>query len=174
MYILYLQILEPTMKALYEAAIQKRQEEFLANIKYMDAGFDLYMPKEHVWLANETLKTRLGVRCSAVRQAFGYAPLFAEIRPVTMLPTAFYMYPRSSLSKTPLRLANSVGIIDAGYRGELMAALDNRKTDGGYAVGKGQRLVQICMPNLEPFQVQLVDSLDETERGEGGFGSTGV
>jgi len=170
MYILYLQILEPTMKALYEAAAQKRQEEFLANKKYMDAGFDLYMPKEQVWLANETLKTRLGVRCSAVRCVQNPAVRGDLVEK----PTAFYMYPRSSLSKTPLRLANSVGIIDAGYRGELMAALDNRKTDGSYAVGKGQRLVQICMPNLEPFQVQLVDSLDETERGEGGFGSTGV
>lgn len=173
MYILYLQILEHTMKALYEAAAQKRQEEFQANIKYMDAGFDLYMPKEHVWLANETLKTRLGVRCAAVR-CVQNPDRSAHAAATVEKPTAFYMYPRSSLSKTPLRLANSVGIIDAGYRGELMAALDNRKTDGGYAVGKGQRLVQICMPNLEPFQVQLVDSLDETERGEGGFGSTGV
>tara|TARA_Y100001970_G_scaffold132279_1_gene163143 strand:+ start:873 stop:1397 length:525 start_codon:yes stop_codon:yes gene_type:complete len=174
MYILYLQIIEPTMKALYEEAVQKRRDDFKTNKKYMDAGFDLYMPKEQVWLANETLKTRLGVRCAAVRQTFGSASLFAKTRPVTTHPAAFYMYPRSSLSKTPLRLANSVGIIDAGYRGELMAALDNRKADGSYAVGKGQRLVQICMPNLEPFQVQLVDSLDETERGEGGFGSTGA
>ena len=174
MYILYLQILEPTMKTLYEEAVQKRQEEFQANKKYIDAGFDLYVPQPQVWLADETLKVRLGVRCAAVRQAFGSASLFAKTRPIATLPTAFYMYPRSSLSKTPLRLANSVGIIDAGYRGELMAVLDNRKTDGSYAVGKGQRLMQICMPNLEPFQVQLVDSLDETERGEGGFGSTGV
>ena len=122
---------------------------------------------------DETLKVRLGVRCAAVRHPFGSPGLFANAS-FARLPTAFYMYPRSSLSKTPLRLANSVGIIDAGYRGELMAVLDNRKTDGSYAVGKGQRLMQICMPNLEPFQVQLVDSLDETERGEGGFGSTGV
>jgi dUTP pyrophosphatase len=85
------------------------------------------------------------------------------------------MYPRSSTgSKSPLRLANSVGIIDAGYRGDYIAVFDNwRGTD--YQVEKFQRLVQICPPNLTyPMFVEVVDDLGAaTLRGTGGFGSTG-
>lgn len=86
-------------------------------------------------------------------------------------PIGYYLYARSSIAKTGLRLANSVGIIDSGYRGNIMAYFDVIKNDN---VEVYQRLVQICAPDLGPFKVELVDSLDETERGEGGFGSTGV
>lgn len=86
-------------------------------------------------------------------------------------PIGYYLYARSSIAKTGLRLANSVGIIDSGYRGNIMAYFDVIKNDN---IEIYQRLVQICAPDLRPFKVELVDSLDETERGEGGFGSTGV
>jgi len=82
------------------------------------------------------------------------------------------LYPRSSISKTPLRLANSIGIIDSGYRGNIMAAVDNI-SDEPYQVQKGQRLFQICGRYLEPIELQLVEELSDTERGNGGFGSTG-
>jgi dUTP pyrophosphatase len=97
------------------------------------------------------------------------------------------MYPRSSLSKTKLRLANSVGIIDAGYRGNLIGMFDvvnidenvkqdkNRKAD--YIAKVNDRLLQICAPGLVPIYVEIVDDIcelgNETERGNGGFGSTG-
>ena len=55
----------------------------------------------------------------------------------------YYLYPRSSISKTPLRLCNSVGIIDAGYRGNIMAFVDN--IDEDYDLGT--RLFQLCDPN---------------------------
>jgi len=87
------------------------------------------------------------------------------------IPLGYYLYPRSSIVKTGCRLANSVGIIDSGYRGNIMAYFDVIKNDN---VEVYQRLVQICAPDLGPFKVELVDSLDQTERGEGGFGSTGV
>lgn len=86
-------------------------------------------------------------------------------------PLAYYLYARSSICKTGFRLANSVGIIDSGYRGNIMAYFDVIKNDN---VEVYQRLVQICAPDLKPFKIELVHSLDETERGEGGFGSTGV
>ena len=86
-------------------------------------------------------------------------------------PIGYYLYARSSIVKTGLRLANSVGIIDSGYRGNLMAYFDVIKND---RVDVYRRLVQICAPDLRPFKVEIVDSLDETERGQGGFGSTGV
>ena len=69
-------------------------------------------------------------------------------------------------------MANSIGIIDAGYRGEIMAAVDNTG-DKDYMIVPGQRLFQIVHPTLYPFSVGVVDELTETDRGDGGFGSTG-
>lgn len=84
---------------------------------------------------------------------------------------SYYLYPRSSISKTPLRMANSVGIIDAGYRGPLIAAVENTSNEV-YEVHRGERLFQICSPTLEPITFELVNRLSDTTRGEGGFGST--
>ena len=88
------------------------------------------------------------------------------------------MYSRSSTaSKTPLRLSNSVGIIDAGYRGYLIGMFDNVEGKNSYEVTQGQRLVQICAPDITyPIQVEIVDDINKlgiTERGVGGIGSTG-
>ena len=94
------------------------------------------------------------------------------------VPVGYYMYPRSSTgTKTPLRLANSVGIIDSGYRGNYIAVFDN-SSDAMFTVEKMQRLVQICPPNMTyPMRVELVENDADlsmnTGRGEGGFGSTG-
>jgi dUTP pyrophosphatase len=98
--------------------------------------------------------------------------------------TGYYLYPRSSIVKTPFRLSNSVGIIDSGYRGEIMAVVDNIdavnndiKTCLNKYMPPMSRMFQICSPTLEPFMIQIVDSEDKlglTERGSGGFGSTGV
>lgn len=89
---------------------------------------------------------------------------------------AYWMLPRSSISKTPLRLANSVGLIDAGYRGTLLAAVDNITADP-YSVNHGDRLFQLSSPDLLPFDdIKIVDEIPggATLRGSGGFGSTGV
>ena len=90
----------------------------------------------------------------------------------------YYLYPRSSISKTPLLCANSVGIIDRDYRGNIMGKVRYLPFDleakDPYLVDKGTRLFQICSPDLHPIKVKLVDQLTETSRGEGGFGSTGV
>jgi dUTP pyrophosphatase len=109
----------------------------------------------------------------------------------TDLPAAcgFYLYPRSSISKTRMRLANSVGIIDAGYRGDLIAAVDTiglfGSTDIWHVwketlspIKKYDRYFQVCAPDLSPFLVHIVDTEQDlsppTARGQGGFGSTGV
>jgi dUTP pyrophosphatase len=87
----------------------------------------------------------------------------------------FWLLPRSSISKTPLRLANSIGLIDPNYRGHLIAALENT-SDKEYVVEAGTRLMQIALPSLEPFNVTWsVDPLSKegSSRGAGGFGSTG-
>ncbi len=87
----------------------------------------------------------------------------------------FYLYPRSSIYKTPFSLANSVGIIDSGYRGWICSAL-RFFGDSSYSLESNTRLTQICHCNLAPFYIQMVEfeeDLGNTTRGTGGFGSTG-
>jgi hypothetical protein len=100
-----------------------------------------------------------------------------------MTPVGFYLYPRSSISKTCVRLANNVGIIDSGYRGCLAGMFDIvSRVTSGMRPGEFQRLepyhrlLQICSPTLEPFTTEMVfaeSDLGITNRGSGGFGSTG-
>ena len=83
------------------------------------------------------------------------------------------MYPRSSITNTPLRLANSIGIIDSGYRGDVIGKFDCIR--GDYVALQYTKLLQIVAPGMVPIYVRLVQDLSiETERGTGGFGSTGI
>jgi dUTP pyrophosphatase len=86
--------------------------------------------------------------------------------------TAYYLYPRSSIYKYGLSMANSVGIIDAGYRGNIIGIVYNN-TYIDINIDKGTKLFQICAPDLSPFDIKIVDSLPDSIRGENGFGSTG-
>lgn len=134
-----------------------------------DAGFDLFSPEDLPVAGFTTAKINQGVK-----GAMEFFP-GTELDRSVGVPVGYYMYPRSSTgTKTPLRLANSVGIIDAGYRGNYIAVFDNWRGEV-FQVEKLQRLVQICPPNLTyPLRVELVEDLGEpTLRGEGGFGSTG-
>jgi dUTP pyrophosphatase len=130
--------------------------------KFPNAGFDLLTPENKKIPGNtsESTLVSLGVKC--------------EMTDNMNAPTGYYMYPRSSISKTVLMLANHVGIIDSGYRGNLMAAFRNLDS-ADYTIEKNTRLVQITHPSLCPIFVKLVDEseLSDTTRGEGGFGSTG-
>ena len=92
----------------------------------------------------------------------------------TNKPVGFYTYGRSSIYKYGLSVANSVGIIDAGYRGHLIGMVYNMKFDNIIKLEAGTRLFQICAPDLSPLSVKIVDSLPQSTRGEGGFGSTGL
>ena len=81
--------------------------------------------------------------------------------------------PRSSIgAKTGLRLSNSIGIIDADYRGEIGVLYDNI-SDSDYEIKTGDRIAQIWVERVERFKPVPVDILPATERGEGGFGSSG-
>jgi dUTP pyrophosphatase len=124
---------------------------------YMDSGFDLCSPNDYCDL-KKTFKVNFQVKCG----------MFEDDKP---LP--FYLYPRSSISKTNFRLANSVGIIDSGYRGDICAYFDMLDSSN---LEYKQRLVQICSSTLEPFQVILLDNVEffeTTTRGKNGFGSSG-
>lgn len=82
------------------------------------------------------------------------------------------LVPRSSMSKTPLRCANSVGIIDADYRGELSIAYENVSCSD-YIIFRCDRIAQLIIVPVAMVDVVEVDELRETERGTGGYGSTG-
>ena len=126
------------------------------------AGLDVFVPKDVVIRPGETVFIPLGIKVECKHIVSGKN-------------VSYYLYPRSSISKTPLRMANSVGIIDAGYRGELIAAVDHIKyADNPYVVKAGTRLFQLCLPALEPQTIpfKLVETLSQSSRGEGGFGST--
>jgi dUTP pyrophosphatase len=89
----------------------------------------------------------------------------------------YYLVPRSSIAKTPLIFANSIGIIDPGYTGILKVPLHNL-SDNNYTVEEGTSLFQIVAPNGLPFDVDLINNGEDfptadTLRGENGFGSTG-
>lgn len=82
--------------------------------------------------------------------------------------------PRSSTgAKTTFRLSNSVGLIDSGYRGELGVLYDNT-SDKDASIKKGERIAQLLVMPSYRFKAQVVDSLEDSDRGQGGFGSTGV
>lgn len=91
----------------------------------------------------------------------------------TNTPVAYYMYSRSSIYKYNLSVANSVGIIDMGYRGHLISVVYNMDFNNSTNINGGTRLFQICAPDLSPLDVKIVTSLPESVRGENGLGSTG-
>lgn len=153
------------LKLAYTDAIQTRNSKWQENVDFVDAGFDLFAPDE-VEFYGGCHKLDFKIQCSAT---------LLNLQSNTQRFTSYYMYPRSSVSKSPLRLANSVGIIDAGYRGNIMAMFDSRSPY--FKVNPLERYAQICAPNLCPVLVELVDKVEDlsapTERGSGGFGSTG-
>ena len=87
---------------------------------------------------------------------------------------AGFLFARSGIaSKRGLAPANKVGVIDSDYRGEFMVALHNH-SDAPAEIAGGERIAQLCILPVLQAQFILSDSLDETERGSGGFGSTGT
>jgi deoxyuridine 5'-triphosphate nucleotidohydrolase len=126
-----------------------------------DAGIDLYVPKDTIVPPRTSILIPLGIKCALgtflTERVFSY-----DIRS------------RSSIYKTPLIQQNGVGTADRDYSGELCMAVYNL-SDQEYHVSKHTRLCQIVGPGLVPISVRLVtEFINSTERGESGFGSTGV
>lgn len=137
----------------YLKGLYSNHEHFHAG----DSGIDLYFPDTITIDPGETKRIDLKIRCEAMRDYVSNM--------------SYYLYPRSSIVRTPLRMSNSVGIIDAGYRGTITVFVDNIKNTS-YTVERGTRLFQICSPDLSPITFSLTDILSQTSRGSGGFGST--
>ena len=85
------------------------------------------------------------------------------------------LFPRSSIHKKSMNLANSVGVIDSGYRGEICAIFNTTSSimDGDNIYSIGDRICQLVIIKLPTLEVEEVKELSDTERGEGGFGSSG-
>jgi len=124
-----------------------------------DAGADVYAVEGTTIAAGETKIVKTGI---AVAIPVGY-----EIQ----------VRPRSGLSlKSGLRIANAPGTIDSDYRGEIGIIMTNTK-DIPYVIDKGMKIAQLVIspvPRIKWEEVETVEDLGTTERGEGGFGSTGV
>ncbi len=83
------------------------------------------------------------------------------------------IYPRSGLAvKYGLTLSNCVGVIDSDYRGEIKCGVINLG-DKPYTITDGERIAQMVITHTPQFEIELTDELNDTQRGEGGFGSTG-
>ena len=121
-----------------------------------DAGLDLRIT-EDVWLRpGERKMVPTGVRVAIPE---GYVGL---------------CFPRSGLaSKHGISLSNSVGVIDSGYRGVIGATLINHDKKP-HMLYKGERVCQLVIVPFVACELEIVEELDETERGEGGFGSSGT
>ena len=138
-----------------------------------DAAFDLYLDAPdaiyHEWNGGVEVKAARGIKIRPNETVMLHTGIAMEI------PIGYYaaIYARSGLAcKQGLRPANCVGIIDAAYRGELIVALHNDSNDTRI-VCHGDRIAQMAI--LPVLDVKLVeaDNLSETERGSGGFGSSG-
>ena len=171
--------------SMYKDAVKKHNKKIDDYIYYInsgekngvlepsyDAGFDLFCPND--------------ITVNNISSMYEINHKIVTAMKLDNRYISYYLYSRSSTpKKTDLRLANSVGIIDSGYRGNIIAIFDNMKyykeEDEYNCLNKrisiGDRLVQICPPNIEyPMKIYLVNKIEDlgkTERGMGGFGSTG-
>lgn len=152
---------QQTLREFYRIQIERHNSNMYD--MYADSGFDLGLPDNYILTKPFGNKLSLNVHASMWKND---------------TPQAYYLYPRSSISNTPMRLSNSVGIIDKGYRGPLTAMVDIIDANmQNYSVSAFQRYFQVCHPSLNFFKVIMVNSKEElgtTERNEGGFGSTGL
>lgn len=159
---------DAALKAKYVDYARNHNKKLMEECHFYDSGFDLFLPDAgRQFTSNGVNKVDFQVRCSA--QIVSSYNINYEYY------TGYYVYPRSSLSKTALRLANSTGIIDAGYRGHLIGMFDCNRD--GFQTEQYDRLVQVCAPNLMPIFVNVVETMEDlgpnTSRGNGGFGSSG-
>ena len=160
-----MQVLREDYVGVYEDKIEERKRSLSLNsMSHPDSGFDLFVTDDVTIPAGEIKVINMQVKCS----------VYGNMHGGTRVPLPYYLYARSSVIKRGIILANSVGIIDCGYRGPLMTGFYNtRKED--VEIKAGERVAQICMSDLWPYyNVSLTKSIDLTERNEGGIGSTGL
>lgn len=122
-----------------------------------DAGVDLHSAEDLVIAPGERTLVKTGIALALP------------------LGTVGLIHPRSGLAaKHGLTIVNAPGTVDADYRGELMVCLLNTDKDTPFEITRGMRIAQLVVQRVELPDFVEVDELDETVRGTGGYGSTGV
>lgn len=134
-----------------------------------DAGLDLFCPQDITVLPGETILLDLRVSCQSKSLNTN---IFELLSGKLWKYHSYLLMPRSSISKTPFIMQNSIGLIDMGYTGTLKVPLLNTTIDK-YVIKRGQRLVQLVNSDLSPVSFKLVNNHRETSRNTEGFGSTG-
>ena len=120
-----------------------------------DAGYDLHSIEEIILKPNKIYKVRTGI---AIQIPNNYAGL---------------VLPRSGLSsKYGISLINTPGLIDSGYRGELLIPLINHSSNE-YTINKTERVAQLILLEIPEVKIEVTSDLDESDRNSKGFGSTG-
>ena len=174
----------PDLIELYKSQAKKHNSELQGN-SYPNAGFDLIIPDDvefstpfQTQMVDLKIRAQMWDTVSDLAEGVKNADE-TGLSTAEYFPTGYYLYPRSSLSKTQLMLANHVGIIDSGYRNNILCAFRllplATGSESPYKVPAGTRLVQICHPSLSPIFVNILTNssqLTSTTR-TGGFGSTG-
>ena len=156
---------------LYTTAADKYNN---TSMEQRDSGFDVFCDQDYV-INNDN---------KAVFLKFGILSSCAVKPNSTLINRAFWLMPRSSISKTDYICANSKGLIDSGYRGPLTGAIkmmaNGIPTTASSTIKKETRLFQIVSGSAKPWRsVIVVNNMGDfptaqTSRGSGGFGSTGI
>jgi dUTP pyrophosphatase len=122
-----------------------------------DAGIDLYSAISYILKPYERKMIPSGIKLSIPE---GYAG---------------FVLPRSGLAiKNGISLVNSPGLIDSGYRGEICVIMINLDKEKAFTINKGDKICQLVIKKIEHANLIEAEELDESDRGEGGFGSTGI
>lgn len=134
-----------------------------------DAGLDLFITEDVAIPPHSTVLVDLGVQCQS--RSFDWC-IWHWLKGAFYRYHSYWLVPRSSIYKTPLIMQNSIGLIDRGYTGTLKVPLYNT-SEQFVKLQRGERYVQLVNGDLSSVHFTLVDSLRDTSRGAGGFGSTG-
>ncbi len=135
-----------------------------------DAGIDLFITNDVTIGPKETKLVNLKIKCQS--KSFTWC-FWKWLKGSFFKYHSYFLIPRSSISKTPLILRNSIGLIDKAYTGYLQAALYNT-SEHPFTLKKGERYLQLANGDLSKAALEIgTHEIRQTSRANGGFGSTG-
>lgn len=157
-----------------ENAVEFYQTYENANRSNENAGVDLYAVEDYIISPN--YDERHNPPPAAVHLLdLGTRARLVKVTENSEVDVHYWLFPRSSIYRSGVMMANSVGVIDSSYRGTLKAPVTNINENTYPNVRRGTRLFQIVAPDMGHIsEIKIVSTLSETSRGSGGFGSTGA
>jgi len=134
-----------------------------------DSGIDLVTPTDIIIPPTFTVSTQPSDKFFTEIDLL----IICQFQAIDNKPHGYFLLPRSSFTKTPLVLANSVGLIDNSYRGTIRARVRNL-APFPFTLKKGECWFQLCAYDLSNCQINVVNEVSSTQRGSGGFGSSEI